>query len=195
MHDARVNASNAHVGDGFGKAAELHVEVERLGAVGRSEVGERAHMLKRTVEADLTHELDRFVEAHANAVHAGVKRQMERSAQPMRVGRLAIGDSELGRVYARHDVIVQKQRNGGLGGLGKHEHGRGNARLAQLNAFLHRRHRKIGGAGRKCGFRNLNRTMTVGVSLHDGKQATPGFQAALGHGDIVANGAQVDLNP
>ena len=147
------------------------------------------------MEADLTHELDRFVEAHANAVHAGVKRQMERSAQPMRVGRLAIGDSELGRVYARHDVIVQKQRNSRLGRFGKHEHRRGDARLAQLHAFLHRCHRKVGGAGGKRGFRNLNRTVTVGVSLHDGKQATPGFQAALGHGDIVANGAQVDLDP
>ncbi len=47
MHDAWVNACHTHVRDGLGEAAELHVEIERLGAVGRSEVGERAHMLKR----------------------------------------------------------------------------------------------------------------------------------------------------
>ena len=195
VHDARVYARHAHVGDSLGETAELHVEIERFRAVGRGEVGERAHVFKRAMEADLAHELNRFVEAHANAIHARVERQMERGAQPVGVGRLTIGDGEFGRIHARHDVVVQKQRNSRLGRLRKHEHRRGNARLAQLHAFLHRCHRKVGGAGRKCGFRNLDRTMPVGVGLHNGQQAAPRLQATLGHSDIVANGAQIDLDP
>ena len=117
MHDAGVDACDPHALDGICEAAELQVEVERLGAVGRGEMRERADLVERTVEGDLAGEFDGLVVAHADAVHAGIERQMVRRAHPVRIGELRIGDGEFGRVDGRHDVVLKQERRGGGGRL------------------------------------------------------------------------------
>ena len=61
MHDAGVDACDPHALDGICEAAELQVEVERLGAVGRGEMRERADLVERAVEGDLAGEFDGLV--------------------------------------------------------------------------------------------------------------------------------------
>ena len=195
MDDAGVDAGHAHALDSLEEALRLYVKVQRLGRIGRGEVGERAHQVERAVEAHLRQELHHLVVAHADAVHARVHGQVVRRADAEGVGRLGVADGEVGRVDARHDLVGQQQGNGLVRGLREHEDGRIHQCLAQLDGLVDRGHAQILGTGVQRRLRAAHRTVPVAVGLHHGHDAHAGSHVALEGRHVVAQGVQIDLRP
>ena len=116
-------------------------------------------------------------------------------AQSVRIGRFCVSNRELSRVDRRHDAVVQDKRDCRDGRLGQQQDRLDDARLAQFDAFVHRRHTKVLRARIERSLCALHRTVAIRVRFHDRHQATARTQAALHLARIVANGVQIYFYP
>ena len=72
MDNAELETGCLDVRQSLDEVLRLNLELKRLGIVGRRVMRVHALEHERPVEAHLVEELDRIVEPHADAVHAGV---------------------------------------------------------------------------------------------------------------------------
>ena len=173
----------------------LDLEIQRLVGVRGREMREHAAQVERAMESHLRHELEHLVVAHADAVHARIDRQMVRRAHAERVGRLGVGDRELGRVDGRRDLVREQKRRRRHGRLGEDEDRGVEHRLAQLDGLVDRGDAQPFGAGVERGARHLDRAVAVRVGLDDGHQTRARAETAAVLAHVVADGGQVDLDP
>ena len=171
MHKTAVNASGAHLGDGLGKAAILQTEGPVIGDICRSKVRKGARTRKPTVEIDAMTEFEGVLPAHADASHARLDGEMVLAHLVERRGALTIGKGELGRVDARHDVVLNEGLDALHRRLGEDEDRPGDACTAQLEALLHRGDGELVRAGGMHDLHALDGAVSIGIRLDDGHHA------------------------
>ena len=195
MDDARIEARRLDGAHGFHEALDLDLEIERFQAISRGEVGEAALQLKGAMEAYLMQELHHAIVVNADAVHARVDGKMVRSLQALSICRLSIGDGEFGSVYRRHDVVVQKQRNGLSRRLGKHQDRLAQTAVAQLDALIDRGNAQVGCACCRCCLGHFDGTVAVRIGLHHCQQTAVAAQLLFRLQHVVLDGTSVNLYP
>ena len=112
-----------------------------------------------------------------------------------RRGTLPIGKGKLGRVDARHDVVLNEGLDALHRRLGEDEDRPGDACAAQLEALLHRGDSELVRASGMHDLHALDGAMPISIRLDDSHHAHARLELLLERTRIATQRALVDLDP
>ncbi len=195
VDQARLQPGVAQGRNRLVEALALHLEVPVARNVRRGEMRERSGTLNATVEVYCPAELHGIRGQHANARHARVHGKVVFGNLVVRRGTLAQRQRELLRVHGGHDVELDELLDALQRRLREDEDGLADSRLAQGDALLHVRHRKLVRTRPQHLARATHGAMAIGVRLDHAHHLDAPLQTAPEGLRVVPHGVQVNLHP